>query len=289
MSQTTGQILNRRRLPLIITVAILAAIVGAFFLFASLYTEVLWFDQLGYLEVLLTNWSGSIAMFAIGFVGMFIPVWLSITVAYRFRPVYAKLSNELDRYRQIIDPLRRVAMVGIPAVLALFAGLGSAGTWPQFLLWMNRSPFGTTDPEFGLDVGFYVFELPVYASVIGFASTILVISALGAVATGFLYGGISINGREVRISRTMRVQLGIVGVLYFLVQGVNLWLEQYDAVVSASSGFLAFGAGFTEVNATIPARAIMAGIAVLVALLFLVTAIIGRWRLAVVGDRKSVV
>ena len=289
MSQTTGQILNRRRLPLIITVAILAAIVGAFFLFASLYTEVLWFDQLGYLEVLLTNWSGSIAMFAIGFVGMFIPVWLSITVAYRFRPVYAKLSNELDRYRQIIDPLRRVAMVGIPAVLALFAGLGSAGTWPQFLLWMNRSPFGTTDPEFGLDVGFYVFELPVYASVIGFASTILVISALGAVATGFLYGGISINGREVRISRTMRVQLGIVGVLYFLVQGVNLWLEQYDAVVSASSGFLAFGAGFTEVNATIPARAIMAGIAVLVALLFLVTAIIGRWRLAVVGTALYII
>ncbi|HAA79345.1 MAG TPA: hypothetical protein DCE05_03395, partial [Microbacteriaceae bacterium] len=267
----------------------LAAIVGAFFLFASLYTEVLWFDQLGYLEVLLTNWSGSIAMFAIGFVGMFIPVWLSITVAYRFRPVYAKLSNELDRYRQIIDPLRRLAMVGIPAVLALFAGLGSAGTWPQFLLWMNRSPFGTTDPEFGLDVGFYVFELPVYASVIGFASTILVISALGAVATGFLYGGISINGREVRISRTMRVQLGIVGVLYFLVQGVNLWLEQYDAVVSASSGFLAFGAGFTEVNATIPARAIMAGIAVLVALLFLITAIIGRWRLAVVGTALYII
>ncbi|MFT4775525.1 MAG: uncharacterized membrane protein (UPF0182 family) [Pontimonas sp.] len=289
MSQATSQILNPRRLPLIITVAVLAAIVGAFFLFASLYTEVLWFDQLGYLEVLLTNWSGSIAMFAIGFVAMFIPVWLSITLAYRFRPVYAKLSNELDRYRQIIDPLRRVAMVGIPAVLALFAGLGSAGTWPQFLLWMNRSPFGTTDPEFGLDVGFYVFELPVYASVIGFASTILVISALGAVATGFLYGGISINGREVRISRTMRVQLGIVGVLYFLVQGVNLWLEQYDAVVSASSGFLAFGAGFTEVNATIPARAIMAGIAVLVALLFLITAIIGRWRLAVVGTALYII
>ena len=289
MSQATGQILNRRRLPLIITAAVLAAIVGAFFLFASLYTEVLWFDQLGYLEVLLTNWSGSIAMFAIGFVAMFIPVWLSITLAYRFRPVYAKLSNELDRYRQIIDPLRRVAMVGIPALLGLFAGLGSAGTWPQFLLWMNRSPFGTTDPEFGLDVGFYVFELPVYSAVIGFASTILVISALGAVATGFLYGGISINGREVRISRTMRVQLGIVGVLYFLVQGVNLWLQQYDALVSPSSGFLAFGAGFTEANATIPARAIMAGIAVLVALLFLITAIIGRWRLAVVGTALYIV
>ncbi len=47
--------------------------------------------------------------------------------------------------------------------------------------------------------------------------------------------------------------------------------------------------GFTEVNATIPARAIMAGIAILVALLFLITAIIGRWRLAIVGTALYIV
>ena len=289
MSQAAPELFNRRRLPLIITGAILAAVLGGFFLFASLYTEVLWFDQMGYLEVLLTTWGGSVAMFLIGFVTMFIPVWLSITLAFRFRPVYAKLSNELDRYRQIIDPIRRVAMLGIPALLALFSGLGAANTWPQFLLWMNRSPFGTVDPEFGLDVGFYIFELPVYSSVVSYVSTILVLSALGAAATGFLYGAISITGREVRISRTMRVHLSILGVLYFAVQGVNLWLQQYEALVSASSGFLAFGAGFTEVNATIPARAIMAGIAILVALLFLITAIIGRWRLAIVGTALYIV
>jgi uncharacterized protein len=289
VSQAVPQLFDRRRLPLIITVTILAVVLGGFFLFASLYTEVLWFDQAGYLEVLLTTWGGSVAMFLIGFLTMFIPVWLSITMAYRFRPVYAKLSNELDRYRQIIDPIRRVAMLGIPALLALFSGLGSANTWPQFLLWMNRQPFGTVDPEFGLDVGFYIFELPVYSSVIAYVSTILVLSALGAAATGFLYGSISITGREVRISRTMRVQLSVLGVLYFAAQGVNLWLQQYEALVSASSGFLAFGAGYTEVNATIPARAIMAGIAVLVALLFLVTAIIGRWRLAVVGTALYIV
>ena len=289
MSQAAPELFNRRRLPLIITGAILAAVLGGFFLFASLYTEVLWFDQMGYLEVLLTTWGGSVAMFLIGFVTMFIPVWLSITLAFRFRPVYAKLSNELDRYRQIIDPIRRVAMLGIPALLALFSGLGAANTWPQFLLWMNRSPFGTVDPEFGLDVGFYIFELPVYSSVVSYVSTILVLSALGAAATGFLYGAISITGREVRISRTMRVHLSILGVLYFAVQGVNLWLQQYEALVSASSGFLAFGAGFTEVNATIPARAIMAGIAILVALLFLITGIVGRWRLAIVGTALYIV
>ncbi len=289
MSQATPRVLNTRRLPLVITLVVIGLILGGFFLFANHNTEVLWFDQLGYLEVLLTNWSGTVAMFVIGFVAMFIPVWLAINLAYRFRPVYAKLSNELDRYRQIIDPIRKVAMLGIPALLGLFAGLGTAGTWPQFLLWMNREPFGRVDPEFGLDVGFYVFELPVFNSVIGFASTIVLLSAVGTVLTGFLYGAISLNGRELRISRTMRIQLGIIGVIYFVVQAVNLWLQQYVTLVSPSGGFLPFGAGFTEASATIPARAIMAGIAIVVALLFLVTAIIGRWRLAVIGTALYII
>jgi len=283
VSQIPSQVLSRGRAPLIVTLVVLGAIVAGFFFFASLYTDVLWYDHLGYLEVLLATWGGSVAMFVIGFLGMFIPTWLSINLAYRFRPVYAKLSNELDRYRQMIDPLRKIAMLGVPLVLGVFSGLATSGSWPQFLLWMNRSPFGTVDPEFGLDIGFYVFELPVYASVVSFASTVILLSAVLSAATGLLYGALSIAGREVRISRTMRIQLGILGVLYFGIQAVNLWLQQYTALVSPSSGFLAFGAGFTEVNATIPARAIMAGIAVLVALLFLVTAIVGRWRLAVVG------
>lgn len=289
MSQTVVSGTNRGRVTLGVTLGILAAVVIGFFVFASLYTEVLWFDQLGFVEVLLTRWFASVAMFAIGFVAMAIPVGLSIDIAWRFRPVYAKLSNELDRYRQMIDPLRRLAMLGIPAVMGLFAGLASANAWQQFVLWTARQPFGTTDPQFGQDIGFYVFELPVYQSVLSFASAVVIISAIGAAATGFLYGAISVNGREVRISRVMRIHIAVLGVVYFALQAVSLWLRQYDTLVSAGSGFLAFGAGYAEVNATIPARAILAGIAALVAVLFLITAIIGRWRPAIVGTALFIV
>jgi len=280
---------NRSRITWGVTLGILAAIVVGFFVFASLYTEVLWFDQLGFVEVLLTRWFASAIMFVIGFVAMAIPVGISIDIAWRFRPVYAKLSNELDRYRQMIDPLRRVAMLGVPAVLGLFSGLAAANAWQQFVLWTARQPFGVADPQFGQDIGFYVFELPVYQSVLSFASSVVVISAIGAAATGFLYGAIAVTGREVRISRVMRIQLAVLGVLYFLLQAVSLWLRQFETLVSASPGFLAFGAGYTEVNATIPARAILAGIALLVAVLFLVTAIIGRWRPAIVGTGLFIV
>ena len=289
MSQTVVSGTSRGRVTLGVTLGILAAIVVGFFVFASLYTEVLWFDQLGFVEVLLTRWFASAIMFVIGFVAMAIPVGISIDIAWRFRPVYAKLSNELDRYRQMIDPLRRLAMLGIPAVLGLFSGLAAANAWQQFVLWTARQPFGVTDPQFGQDVGFYVFELPVYQSVLSFASAVVIISAIGAAATGFLYGAISVNGREVRISRVMRIHIAVLGVVYFAIQAVALWLRQFETLVSASPGFLAFGAGFTEVNATIPARAILAGIAALVAVLFLITAIIGRWRPAIIGTGLFVV
>ena len=289
MSQTVVSGTSRGRVTWGVTLGILAAIVVGFFVFASLYTEVLWFDQLGFVDVLLTRWFASAIMFVIGFLAMAIPVGISIDIAWRFRPVYAKLSNELDRYRQMIDPLRRLAMLGVPAVLGLFAGLAAANSWQQFVLWTARQPFGVTDPQFGQDVGFYVFELPVYQAFLSFASAVVIISAIGAAATGFLYGAISVNGREVRISRVMRIHIAVLGVVYFALQAVSLWLRQFETLVSASPGFLAFGAGFTEVNATIPARAILAGIAALVAVLFLITAIIGRWRPAIVGTGLFVV
>ncbi len=289
MSQTTRPGQARSRLTFGITAGILAALVAAFFTFASLYTEVLWFDHAGYLDVLLTQWFATAAMFVVGFLGMALPVGISIDLAYRFRPVYARLSNELDRYRQLIDPLRRLAMLAVPAVLGLFSGLAAANSWPQYLLWLNRTEFGVADPEFGQDVAFYVFDLPVFMSVVAFLSSVIITSAIAAAATGFLYGAISVDGREIRISRVMRIQLAVLGGLYFITQMLGLWLQQYDALVTPSTGFLPFGAGFTESNATIPSRAILAGIAALVAIAFIITAVIGRWRPAVVGTALFVV
>jgi len=71
---------------------------------------------------------------------------LSLAVAYRSRPVYAPVSTEqasLDRYRDSIEPLRRVVVIGVPIALGLFAGSAASQQWQTFLLWWNRVPFRT--------------------------------------------------------------------------------------------------------------------------------------------------
>ncbi len=276
---------SRSRLAFLITIAVVAVLVIAFFIFSSLYTDWLWFAQVGYLNVLTTQWIAGTIMFFIGFFGMSVPIFLSIEIAFRRRPVYAKLNAQLDRYQQVVEPLRRLAMWGIPALVGIFAGVASASKWQLALEWLNGVPSGTTDPVFHMDISFYLFSLPFWQNVAAFASAAVLISAIAAVATSYLYGALRFNGRELRISRTARIQLATTGAVYLAIQSVSIWLDQYSTLASETSSNLNLfvGASYADVNAVIPGREILAGIAAVVAVLFVITAVIGRWRLPVIG------
>ena len=274
---------SRSRVTLLITLTVVAVLVILFFIFASLYTDWLWFEQLGFLKVLTTQWVASTVMFLIGFVAMAAPVLASIEIAFRGRPVYAKLNAQLDRYQQVIEPLRRLAMWGIPAVLGLFAGVASSSRWQLALEWINGVPTGKVDPQFKLDISFYLFALPFYQAVAAFASAVVLISAIAAIATSYLYGALRFNGREVRISRTARVQLAVTGAVYLALQAVSIWLDQYSTLSTKTSSTLFEGASFADATAVIPGRQILAGIAAVVAILFVITAVIGRWRFPLIG------
>ncbi len=281
---------SRTRVSLAVTAVVLAVLVVLFFIFASLYTDALWFDQLGFLPVLTTQWTAMAGMFLLGLVGMALPVFISIQVAFRRRPVYAKLNSQLDRYQQVIEPLRRLAMLGIPLVLGVFMGVSTATRWPTVLQYINRTPFGVTDPQFGLDNSFYVYELPFYHGLLGYASAVVLIAGVAAIATSYLYGGIRVAGREVRITRATRVQLAITAAVYLIIQGVSIWFDQYSTLTDpGGASSLVTGVTYTDANAVIPGRLVLAIAAILVAVLFLVTAAVGRWRLPLLATGILVV
>jgi len=253
----------------------------AFLAVASVSTEVLWFKQLGFLNVLTTQWIAAGVLFLVGFFGMAIPVFFAIDIAYRKRPVYARLTGQLDRYQELIEPLRRIIKWALPAVIGFFAGFSTGASWQRALLWLESAPTGTTDAQFGLDVSFYLFDLPFLRAVVGFVSAVLLLCLILGAATSYLYGGISFVGREFRISKATRIQTAIVAAVYLLVQGISLWLDQYATLTDTSGRYS--GATFSTVHAVIPGKQILAGIAILVAILFIITAFSGKWRLPVIG------
>ena len=270
-----------------ITIAIIAAIVIAFFVFASLYADWLWFDQLGFTSVLWTQWVARVVMFLIGFFAMAIPVFLAIQLAYRLRPVYARLTSQLDHYQEVVEPLRRLAMWGIPVFFGFFAGFAAAAQWETAWLWANGVTTGTADPQFGLDTGFYLFTLPFLSALVGFASAVLLVCLAVTVVVTYLYGSVRIGQRELRISKAARIQIAVTAGLYLAVQAVSLWLDRYKTLTTQQDRIT--GAGYTDVHAIIPGLEILAIAAAVVAVLFFVTAVIGRWRFPLIGTALLVV
>ncbi|QZY52466.1 UPF0182 family membrane protein [Leucobacter tenebrionis] len=271
----------RRISPLAITVVLVVLLILGFLAVASVFTEVLWYRQVGYLPVLTTQWIAAAVMFLIGFVGMAVPLFFAIDIAYRKRPVYARLTAQLDRYQELFEPLRRLVKWALPAAFGLFAGISTATQWQRALLWLNSEPTGEKDPQFGFDVSFYLFDLPILQGIVGFASAVALIALIAGVATSYLYGGISFSGRDVRVSKATRIQAAVIATLYLALQAVSLWLDQYASLTETGGRWT--GALFQDVHAVIPGKQILAGIAVIVAVLFLVTAFTGKWRLPVIG------
>lgn len=283
---------RRRRGPLGPTIAILVGLAVLVVVMAQVWTEVLWFSQVGYLSVLTTQWLTRAVLFVLGFLLMGGAVWAALAVAYRSRPIYAPSTPEqasLDQYREMIEPLRKLVMTAGPAVLGFFAGSAASAQWQDVLLFLNRTPFGQTDPQFGLDLSFYMFVLPMLRFVVSFLMAVAVVAGIAGVATHYLYGGLRFGGGQgPRTTPAARLQLGVTAAVIILLIGVNDWLDRYS-LLNKSGTTVPGGASYTDVNAAMPAKAILAGAALLVAGLFVVAAFRGTWRLPAIGVGLMVV
>ena len=280
---------NRRVSPLSIALGILGAIIFILFSAAGIYTDWLWFDNLGFAVVFFTEIVAQLVAFIVGFAIMAIIVAVGLTLAWKTRPIYIQMSEEspFAAYQQLLESLRKVVMFGTPAVLGLFGGLVASREWQTALLWLNGGDFGTTDAHFGLDAGFFVFDLPFLVFVTGYISGAVLLAALINSAVHFIYGGIRVTGRDVKVSKPARIQLAIFVAVYLIIQGLSLWLDQYSTAVT--SGALFTGVNYTDANAVIPGLQILALISLAVAAAFLVTAFIGQWRISIIATALMVV
>ena len=274
------------RIATIIVVVLGAAALGLL----GVYTDLLWFGQLGFGSVFTTQIIAQASVFAAGAIVIALLAWAGFYVAYRTRPIYLKFSDERDPfagYRVLLDQLRKVIMIGLPIVLGVLGGVAAASQWKLVLTWLNRTYTGQVDPQFGLDIAFYLFDLPFLTALVGYLSAAVLIAGLVGTAVHIIYGNIRFNGRETKVAKAARIQIAVSVAIYLLLQGASLWLDQYSTMTSSSG--LYTGATFSDVTARIPGFQIMALISIVVAALFLITAFIGRWRISVMGTALMVV
>ena len=146
-----------------------------------------------------------------------------------------------------IVPIGRWVIAGFAILLALGVAGTVSGAWDTILLWANRVPFSptqsVTDPVFGKDIGFFLFELPFFRLAQTLVNGLLLASL--AVA-GARYLVTASRGGEVFITR-VRVHLAVLAGLYLLSVAFGYQLDKYELVYSGSG--VSIGVSFTDANA----------------------------------------
>ena len=275
--------------PLAITLTILAVITGALVALSGFYVDWLWFQSVGFTGVWSTVLTTKVTLFVIaGLLTSFI-ISLNVYVAFRRRPFYVPTSVEadnLERYRATIDPIRKLAFAGIALVLFYFGGTSATNLWSSWLLFRNSTEFGIQDPQFGLDISFFAFRLPFYQTLIGWAISTLILATLASLAVHYLYGGIRPQVPQERTTVAARVQLSVLLGLIVLLKAVAYWFDRYALALKESR--LITGLTYTDVNATLPAKSILAAIAVICSLLFFANIVRKSWLLPAAGTALMV-
>ncbi|MFF3427038.1 UPF0182 family protein [Streptomyces sp. NPDC002602] len=280
---------SRRARTLLMTLGVLAVLAMLFIMFAGFWTDWLWFRSVEYSSVFTTTLWTKVGLFAVFGLLMAGAVGFNIWLAHRLRPPLSAMSMEqqsLDRYRMSVAPYKKWLLLGIAAIVGLIAGASAAGQWKTWLMYVNGVPFGQKDPQFGLDVSFYTFDLPWYRFLLGFGFAAIVLSVIAAAVVHYLYGGLRVTSPGARATAAATGHLSVLLGLFVTFKAIAYWLDRYGLAVK-SSDFKAAdnwtGLRYVDANAYLPAKTILVAIAAICAVLFFATLWRRTWQLPVIG------
>ena len=281
---------KRRISPLTITFIVIFILASILVSLSGFYADLLWFRSVGFVDVWQTSLFTKIYLF-IGF-GLITAAVISLNIYFAFkkRPIYVPVTVEaesLERYRAQLEPIRKLVAIG--TFLAIFYFAGSAGSrfWQTWILFRNSTEFGQVDPQFGLDISFFAFKLPMWQALIGWGISTIVLAIIAAAAVHYIYGGIRPQVKEERTTVAARVQLSILLGLLVLLKAVAYWFDRY--ALSLKEGRLITGLTYSDVNALLPAKSILAAIAVICSLLFFANIVRKSWLLPTAGVALMVI
>src|SRR5699024_6371452 len=125
-------------------------------------------------------------------------VWLAGFFVWRGRPDIlglGDLNSPVYQYRQAIEKAVGTCLTGLPLIIGLISGFMLQGSWRTILLFVSGTDFGETDPQFGLDYGFYAFQLPVFQMIVSTLSMLTLVALLIALVGHYVLGGIRIGNQ----------------------------------------------------------------------------------------------
>lgn len=262
--------LVRRRLGTVLIAALLLLVFGANRI-AVFVTDLWWFEERGYrdvfLTVLLTRYGIGAAFTTV--LAIFIGVNLSI--ARRARPFIIPTTPQqaqIQRVRDAVDPYLPWVIAAVSFLFALTSGAAVGAQWRTFLLFLNGAGVGVVDPQFGQDLGFWLFELPFWGLIQTWMFTSLILTILLTAGAHYVLGAISPESPE-KLTPPAKLHLTVLIAAAVGVRAWGYWLDRYD--LNYSQRGTVTGASFTDVNAELPALLLLIGVAIIAIVILFVS------------------
>jgi uncharacterized membrane protein (UPF0182 family) len=279
-----GEVRSRRGRRVVLVVVLVIALFLIIPAIAGRLADWLWYREIGFERVFLTKivaqWLLGLPAGIIAFAVLYGSVRFAMggpartVVASRFHDAYTR-AGLTEVARAAIDGTVKLVMVGVPAFIALVFGLAVAAQWRTILQFWYRTPFGTTDPVFGRDVGYYVFTLPVIELATGAALWLLVLAILVALPFHLTRTQVGAGRWRAVLSRRGQAQLSVLAALFLLVTAVRIHFVRVPGLLFGEHLPLT-GARYVDLHVRIPSLHLLSIAALLGALLIIWGATQGR-------------
>lgn len=260
---------RRLRVWLIVVAVLLIILIASLKSIVTLWTDSLWFSSIGQHRVWSTLIGVKLGLFfgfgAVFFVGL----WANLIACDRLAGVPAEDAEDelVRRYQRAVRPYAGRVYAAIALVLALIAASGTIGEWQNWILFRNATNFGKTDPQFGRDIGYYVFKLPFETFVVNWVLVSLVVMLVVTAIFHYLNGGIRAQRVSPRVRPAVKAHLSLLLALIALTKAAGYYLQRYN-LLNAQDGYVN-GAGYTDVHARLPAYLLLIMVSIAVAGLLL--------------------
>jgi uncharacterized membrane protein (UPF0182 family) len=250
----------------------------------GLYVDWLWFEELGYTHVFTASLTYKFVLGLIAgvFVAAFLYVNIKIAAAVPAGFRFSAVDNVIELPpTEMIDPMLRRLLVPAALFIGLMAAPPAASNWELLPLFLNAVPFSVNDPLFDLDIGFFVFRLPMLTKIYNWLAFIITVTAFATAGVYLLYRGIVYGSRGLVFTNRARRHLLALAAAFLVVKAAGYYLDSFELVYSTRGA--AFGASYSDVYAILPALRILTFLALAAAVACVIQISRPGWRYLIGG------
>ena len=275
---------RRARWWIIGAVVVIIILLASLRTLANIYTDGLWFSSVGYHDVFSTLLVIKLGLFGVFGAIFFAVMWANLVVCDRLASDElgaAQKDEVVRRYQQIVRPYAGRLYIALAFVMALIAASGTIGEWQNWILFRHGGNFGVKDPQFGKDVGFYVFKLPFENFLVDWTLAILIVTLIVSIIFHYLNGGIQPQRGIPRVRPAVKAHLSVLLALIALTKAAGYVLQRWGLVTS-QGGYVG-GADYTAVHARLPALSLLVVVSIFAAAILLFNIRRQGWTLPVLA------